>query len=212
MEWDKIIMKKKVAAVLFIIILLIINFSYASYTTKKTALYDVNISNNEYGNVNQVAENTVVVQTFTCNRNGLNAVEIMFGTYDRDNNTKLSYELSDVKGKVIAKGSFDQSELTNNAFYKIEFNKKFESKGKKFTITIRDNNTLYDEAVTILTSKGILKNTLSINGKYANEINNTDALVMRYLTTKFDMETYIVLTFFELFIFAFIKTIYKFLR
>ena len=205
-------MKKIVGSGIIIMILLVANFFYALTTSKNLAIYNEDISSDKYRTVGQMAENTVVTQTFKSKDKGLSAVEIMFSTYDRENNTVVEYQINNTNGTVVAEGSIDGSDLEHYKFYKINFKRINDSNNKIFKITLKDKNTAAGSAITILTTRETQPNDLSVAGNYSESIAETETLVMKVVNTNFDVETFIVLCSFELFIYAFIRIIYKFLR
>lgn len=203
---------KKIKYSIIIIILLALNFVY-SFTTKEQRIYDKTVEEGYYTNVGQIAESTIITQTFLCEKSSLTAFEIKFGNFGRTNQTELFYRLEEIQGDVVAEGTFDASEIDNNTFYKIKLPEKIESKNKEYKLVIGDNETSAGAGVTILkTSKSSHGLDLSVEGKYAEKVSETEALVMKILTYAFSLETFIILIFFEIFVVFFVKVLYKFLK
>lgn len=205
-------MKRKIIYALLIVVLLGLNFVYSYFNIKYQAIYDKTLEESTYSNVGQVADSTVIKQTFTCERKMLKSIEIKVMNYDRDNKTKLYYKVEDGDLNIVAEGTIDASKIDNNKFLEIEFDKKINSENVNYTLTIGDDKTADGMGITFYTAAKKGDGKLSVEGIHANTIKSNDALVMKLVTTSFDLETFIIITCFEMFIFLFIKILYKFLR
>lgn len=205
-------MKKKLISIIFIFILLALSAIY-SITDKVEFVYNKNIDNSNYTNLGEISGNTTVKQQFLCNRNGLCAVDIKFGTYDRKNSAILNYTIEDIDGNIMANGNIKTADISNNEFYHVKIPIIDNSKGKNYTLTITDNSAMNGNSVTIYTvPDNATNNTVKIIQNSNEKEINDSVIAMKFVTHGFDIETFIIMIFFISFIALFIKILYRFLR
>ncbi len=200
---------KKIRFIIIVIILLVFNTLY-SFVTKEEKTYNANISSGAYANIGGMTNDSVIVQSFHCSYNNLSELSLRFATFGRVNAGKITYVISNEKnGEEVAKGTLDTGKITNNEFNSIKFGRIKDSKNKDFVLTMTISGVVGEDVVTIYSTESSKKaGSLIING----EKQEGTALVLNAVCKKvFDVETFIVLVCFEIYIFFFLKLLYKYL-
>jgi len=202
-------MKRKLT-ILVIFIIIIIGSGLRAYGNWKTAIYNTDISTSAYESVDEIYNNTVIKQGFYCKYNGLSGFSIRVATYDWTNTSYLLYHVKEKKsGNIVAEGTISTEELKTNSFNEISFSKIDNSKDKEYILEIQDDNAKTGNGITIFkTEPGDLAGKLVVNDE---EITN-QALVVKVITHRFNIEYFIVFISLMLYIILFIKLLNKFLK
>jgi len=202
-------MKKKLTRIIIFIIIIVISVIHA-YGDWKESIYDTSIGSNSYGTVGEMYNNTVVTQEFQGRYNGFSGLSIRTATFDRENHSTLTYVIREKDtDKIVAEGTVDAAGLENNAFHTIAFDAIENSKNRKYILEIQDNDAKSENGITIsFTEKGENSEQLLVNGVELEE----QALVMKVVTTRFNVEDFIVFLGAILYIVLFIKLLNKFFK
>jgi hypothetical protein len=83
--------------------------------------------------------NNEIVQTFTANKNNLNAIALLLSTYKQQLSSRdfLNVKIYDETHNILADKNINLSTLNDNSFYKVNFDKQVEnSNGKQYTLIL----------------------------------------------------------------------------
>lgn len=197
--------KSIICTVLISVIMLIGAYVYA-HIDKMQMLYDESLDTSTYiatGNV----ESGIVEQTFLCKEGSLDGMNVKCQLFGDVTNVILKYQLFEEETDVVvAKGELAAVEIKNGQFNKLVFEEKvIETKGKKYTFRMQGVNVSEQQGVGFCYENKVEEGTkLSVAEE---EIQGT--LIAKTVTKRFDMETFVVVVSFIVFIYAFFKVLYK---
>lgn len=169
-----------------------------------------NIYGNEPDNSNFIAvqmdKNKGIVQAFNCGEEYFNGIELKIALFNEPLKGKMNYSLEDGKGKKLTSGSIEVADIKSGRIRKIKFDRKIKcNKDTTYVIKFSSDGLEEDKAIGLYYApQEGQKNELNINGEDTEGI-----LVMRTLTHRFDLETFIVVLGFIAYIAAFFKILYK---
>lgn len=148
----------------------------------------------------------VFEQSFVVEENILNGIEIMCLVGGDAENTELTYELVEAEGnEVVRSGEIDTKEIVSGKFYRISFDKIEDCKDKKYMFSMRQKISQENSGIAFYYAPNVEKNTrLKIDGQTVD-----GTTVMRGISHRFDLETFIVLLSFILYIILFMKFLIK---
>lgn len=201
---------KKIIMILFAVLLVVFVAVWRSYGDWARAIYDADISENDYSNVGELQGAALLTQETRSRYNNFSGFSIKISNLGQSVASELNYRITEKdSGKVLAEGIIDAARLDSEKFNIVKFDTVIEnSKDKYFLIQIQDNSTAAGSGITIYTSeRGENAGELTINGQSSNS-----ALVMRAINTRFNVQHFIVFTFLILYLAAFIRALNKFLR
>lgn len=217
--------RKTIIAIVIIAILMVFNIWYA-FVTKEVKLYDKSVDSGAYNKIINVNSDTVLTQDFKCKYENLSKVSIFLATNARTNAGEMNITITEKGTKnVLAKKSYDVSTLKDTEFNEFKFDTIKDSKNKELTMTLSfDFETEADTLVfykTIGSKEAGAQNIVEAGNAVAvtsagQEITDKETLsnpfVMKVYATKvFDLETILVLIVFEVYIYLFMKLLYKYL-
>ena len=217
--------RKTIIAIVIIAILMVFNIWYA-FVTKEVKLYDKSVDSGAYNKIINVNSDTVLTQDFKCNYENLSKVSIFLATNARTNAGEMNITITEKGTKnVLAKKSYDVSTLKDTEFNEFKFDTIKDSKNKELTMTLTfDFETEADTLVfykTIGSKEAGAQNIVEAGNAVVvtsagQEITDKETLsnpfVMKaYATKVFDLETILVLIVFEVYIYLFMKLLYKYL-
>lgn len=184
-------MKTIIYTVLMCVILLVGSFVYA-HIDKKNLLHDGSIDTSKYVPTGNLRDE-FLEQTFLCEENSLDGIVVKTQLFGDVSNVKVKYQLFELgSDKLIAEGKLAAKEMKNNQFSEFCFEKKVANTcDKKYTIRLMEEKTSDENGV----------------GFYHDKKDGT--LVAKTITKRFDLETFIMVISFVLFIWGFFKVLYK---
>ena len=183
-------MKKKIRVVLFAVILIVLAGCY-SIVDKNNAVYDKKVDNSDYVATVLLQDGTVT-QEFVSKENALDGVSMKLAATGDIDAIDVSYNIVDVSsGQIVAKGKSSLEKLKSGKFFKFKFSTINDTKNKSFEFTMRVDACDKNSSVTVYQTP-------------------RDAdLVLRAITHRFDIETFVVSICFLLYIVLFIGWLYK---
>ncbi|MNW44173.1 hypothetical protein D3C74_213960 [compost metagenome] len=140
-------MKRK--SILLLIVIFILLFS--SYLFNRHNKYEI-VQTLAEVTVGEVTRDVSIEQTFIADKNNLSAIEILFGTYNRINNSNLVIQLIDDKGDLLVNKEIQTSSLKDNQFKEFPFPRIGKSKGREYSILIGSENGFENNAITVWAS------------------------------------------------------------
>lgn len=200
-------MKSKVRIIIGSIIFILVAFLYA-HIAKTTAIYDKGVDTSEYGNTGALID-TQVQQEFMCVENSLDAIRIKCALNGNPQNTFLTYTLEDIEeDKVVAEGEVDASNAKVTKMFEFRFDTVENTANKHYRFTVNPKGASEVGALSFAFEHKVEKNTyMSLND---DVIEGT--LILKMVTDRFDMETFIVVLIFGVYIVFFFNFLYKLFR
>lgn len=187
------------------IVIIVIAYLYA-HIDKMNILYDKRVDTSEYMPTGIIGEH-VVEQTFIAVEDALDGIYIKCQIFGDVSEVVLKYHLSEEEsGKIVAEGSISGNDINGNLFTKLFFDKKVTGCiNKGYTFKIWEENPSSERGVGFSYEQKVEDGTkFAIDGEERN-----GTMIAKTITKRFDMETFIVLIAFILFIGAFIRVLYK---
>lgn len=200
-------MKKRLKYVIVAAVILIVSFLYA-HVDKKIPVYDAAADTSLYGNMGVLDAGFCVTQEFVCERPVLDGVSIKCGTIGSPVTATYQYQIMDASsGAVLREGTVDGSLIQNTRYYTIKFEQIEDCLDRELIFTFQSENASAANALTIYNvPKGDEQADL-----YLNEdefLGNT--LALRTVSHGFDVETFVSVAFCLVYLYLFIKVLYKF--
>ena len=170
---------------------------------KNNLLYDKNVDNSQYIPTGAVAK---IEQTFVGQEETLDGFRAKCQVIGDVTGMKVKYSLLNMEsGEKEAQGTADAEKIKNGRFYYFKFDTVKNCKGNKYKVIFENESV--DE------SKGIgfsfQPETETGTGLTIKGVNTTGTMIVKVVTERFDLETFIVLLVFILYVAVFIKFLYR---
>lgn len=125
------------------------------------------IVENNCGNTGGIYGENEVIQSFKYNGDIINQILIKAGTYARNNNGNLQFEINEANtDKTIWKGSKELSGLEDNSDIILDLNKKIERGNGEYYIRIYSDNCDETNSITVYyNNSSVHDGNLSVNGE-----------------------------------------------
>lgn len=195
-------MKKKIKSIAIALIVIALAFLYA-HIDKNTYLYDRNAELESYVQTGVLQEGETISQTFFCREEALDGINLKSTIVGSVDNVLLEYAIIDNETGEITKETAKGTEIKNNKFNEYTFPRINGAKDKSYTLTLSETGTDLSNGVSFYIDSTKAKESLSVKG---NETQGS--LVVRLISHRFDLETFIVLLGFIAFVVVFIKVLY----
>lgn len=200
-------MKSKIKVIIGSIIFIFAAFLYA-HIAKTTAIYDKEVDTSEYGNTGALID-TEVQQEFMCQEHTLDAIRIKCALIGNPQNTFLTYTLEDIdENKLVAEGKVDAGDAKVTKMFEFRFDTVDNTAGKHYRFTVNPEGASENGALSFAFEHKMENNTnMSLNGE-----NIDGTLILKMVTDRFDMETFIVVLIFGAYTVFFFNFLYKLFR
>jgi hypothetical protein len=86
-------------------------------------------------------------QTFIAARDNLSRIEVMMGTFGRENDQNVIFKLGIPNKKVILRKVFNASEVKNNLYHAISFSPQKDSKGKRYYFSFSSPDSTLGDSI-----------------------------------------------------------------
>ncbi|MEG2821922.1 MAG: hypothetical protein RR869_04710 [Lachnospiraceae bacterium] len=197
-------MKRKFKIVMGLVLFVAVAYLYA-HIDKTTIIYNESMDSSQYQTTG-ILDNKTVEQIFLSQEEMLDGVRVKCGVHGDITGIQLKFSLIDMKTqKVEAESIADATVIKNSKFFDLRFNQINGCKGKLYKVVIEEVGTTTNNGVSIFFAEGTEKDTKLVIGK--ESVDGT--LILKTLSHRFDMETFIVVLCFTLYIFLFLKFLYK---
>lgn len=197
-------MKKKIQIIVGIVVIVIASFLYA-HISKTHCIYDREIDTSDYKDV-PLLDGITVSQSFKVTENTLDGVRIKCRVNGNPENVNVEYVLKEVdSGEEIANGIVSGAAIKNSKFTDFEFSVVGNTNGKEyeFVIWAEDGD---EENNIVLCYEGMKETDTEL--KISEQIQE-GTLILKTVTKRFDIETFVILLIFVLYIIVFLKFLYR---
>ncbi len=196
-------MKKKLSWIILAVILIAFTCVYA-IVDKNNAIYDRTVDTSNYASIG-LEQGEMVSQSFTSKEDKLDGINIKMSVSGQADKKKISYVLKDEDGKKVASGSASLEKIKAGKFFGLKFDELTGCKGKKYTFELTTEQCEKDAQVIVYAVPGADKEkTLEVKGEKAEGV-----MVLRTITHRFDVETFVVTAIFILYVIFFIRWLSK---
>lgn len=201
-------MKSRIKTIIYTVlmcaIVLIGSYMYA-HIDKTQVLYDEEVDTTEYiatGNL----EGEFLEQVFVCKEDSLDGVSVKCQLFGDVSEVKIEYQLLEDSGKLVARSEIAAIEIKNNQLSKFLFEDKVTGcREKQYILRINQKNTTEENGVGFCYENNAKDDTeLTIGGE-----EKEGTLIAKTITKRFDVETFVVVVSFIVFIWGFFKVLYK---
>ena len=198
-------MRRKVSFVIAGAIIILLVFWYA-HIAKANLIYDKNVDTSDYKSTDSFM-NEKISQSFQSVENSIDGISVKARITGHPDNAVVLYKLIDVgTGDTVAQGKESAADIAGSKFHKFEFENKVEgTKGKNLDFVLEVSGEDNENYIAFCYEDKIEVNTeLSIDG-----IAQEGTLILKVITNRFDIETFIVLLLFIVYVTVFMKFLYK---
>lgn len=197
-------MKKMIRIIAGVIIVLGFSFFYA-HVDKNFYLYDRNIDSNSYINTGIIYGKEGITQPFLCESNVLDGMNVKCSLVGEVKDVVIEYSFMDKDtGEIVADGRFNASEIRNNKFNYFQIGQLTDTRGKEYVFSIYEKGSTEEAGVCFYVVGNEKDTELVVNGEREQGV-----LVSRAVGAQFDLETFIVVVAFAVYLIAFIRFLYK---
>lgn len=197
-------MNKKIKYIILSIIVLACCYLYA-HVDKTHDIYNSEIDSSMY--IAAVLNNNQSVsQAFVCPEEHLDGVTVKVSVNSALPDRKLVYTVCDTKGQELAVGEMPFQKIKSGRINKIMFEDSIQnSKLKEYVITFRPSGLKDGENVGIYYTPENENNS----GLLVEQEETEGTMVLRTITHRFDIETFIVVLGFVIYFVLFFRILYK---
>lgn len=198
------------------IIMIIVGMAYA-YGTWPRPIYNTDIGSLSYEKTDFLTTGSVMEQTFICGDNGFSGFTIKMLKQDGQEIGNYRWTVENVKtGKVVGKGIISETDTETRLFessnpqkqgmINVEMPKQENSKGKEYKLTLTAEEMKDVESVAVyITEKNSTKSELTVN----NNALPDKASIVKVNYKRFNVETFVVFLGIAVYLWVFIKFMYK---
>lgn len=197
-------MKKRIGAVIAIAAVLIGSYFYA-HIDKNVYLYDRATDSSEYAGLGVLYGENEIRQTFVSGEDQIDGINVKATIVGDAADVVVTYEVIDNETGDVTGGSVKGTEIQNNKFNVLELEQIRETAGKEYTLVLRETGSSEGNGISFYKDPAEAQNgTLTIGGEVSE-----GTLVVRTITQRFDLETFVVLLGFVAFIAVFMTVLYR---
>lgn len=198
-------MKNKLSFIIGLIAVVAFSVWY-SFTDITHKIYDNNVNTATYSDMGVFTDGQSIQQAFTCEEDELSGFLIKSSPAGDYTNAQITVTVTDPNtGEVVSTGTAVGSSVRARKLNRYEIEPITGCKGKEFVLTVTETNSSAGNGVTFFYQP----NEASIGGLLVNENPMAGSLVMKTVTTGFNVETFVVILISLLFIWAFLWFLYR---
>ena len=101
------------------------------------------------GVIDEITEGMTVTQHFLAKKDHFAGIGLLMATYNRDNSSQLEVSVSNEKGEKVYDQIINASEISDTAYYVVNFEDIGEACGESFTITVKSLDANEGNGITI---------------------------------------------------------------
>lgn len=196
-------MKKRIRLIIIAIVLVVLSGVY-SVIDKNNSVYDTSIDNSEFVSW-ELGQGDSVIQSFVSSEDALDGVSMKMSATGNIQDITAEFKLLDDKENVLVQKEISLEELESGKFFKVDFERQNQCKGKKYTAYIEVTHCDEMSKMVVYSTQGIMDNTEFLFTEESNE----NTMVLRTITRRFDVETFIVTLCFVLYVVFFMRWLTK---
>ena len=209
-------MMKAIKKVLIVILIIVAGVAY-SYGTWPRAIFNTNIGSLSYEKTDFLTTGSIVEQNFVCASKGFSGFTIKLLKQDGQQLGDYDWSVQEVEsGDVIAEGTIGEKDTQTRLFQssmpqkqgmiQVEIPRQENSKGKEYKLTLKATEMQDTESAAVyMTEKGNVSSELKVNG----EVVADRASIVKADCKRFNVETFIVFWGIGVYLWVFIKFMYK---
>ncbi len=189
-------MKSKTKTIIYTVLMCVVMtaFSYFyAHIDKNIYLYDRNADTATFQSTGIVTNGEKITQTFVSEENTIDGINVKLFLTGNVEDVVLYYALKDTQTGDVVENEVAATELVNNRFNQLEVRKLTQTEGKEYELILCAENADEENGI------GFYKTA-------------EDVLVARMICHRFDVETFIVSMTIIIFVYAFMKGLYKAFR
>lgn len=192
-------MKKKLGMIILSIGVLIFAYFYA-HIDKNMYLYDRNTDSADLIGIGIPAVGEEITQSFTCAEDSIDGINVKATVIGDVEHVSVEYSLLDKEnGDVVRTETVPGTEIKNNKFNVLKFQTLKDTKGKNFILRLSESGTTENDGISFYRCQGENQQEM-------------ETLVVRILTHRFDLETFVVFLGILAFIAGFMNVLYRMFR
>ena len=197
-------MKNKIKVIIVALILVVLAAGY-SIIDKNNAIYDTDVDSSDYGSL-ELEKRGNVNQEFVTFEERLDGLAVKLTASGNIDNIEVGYELEEKEtGKIVSEGTASLAELKNGKFFKFKFEQVTGCKDKVYVFHMHVDKCDEDSRIIVcVTDRAEDATSLLVNGEVRDS-----TIVLRTITHRFDIETFIVTICFIIYIVLFMRWLYK---
>ena len=185
-------MKKKLSMIVFAAVLIAFTCMYA-IVDKNNAIYDRAVDTSQYVALG-LEQGEMVSQSFISKEDRLDGLNIKMSVSGQAND-----------GVSVATGSASLEKIKAGKFFGLRFKELTECKGRQYTLELKAEQCEKDAQVIVYAVPGASEDAvLEVKGEQADGV-----MVLRTVTHRFDVETFVVTALFILYVILFIRWLSK---
>lgn len=197
-------MKKRVITFVMLCIVIVASYFYA-YIDCNSYIYDRNADTATFYGTGVLTENDRIEQTFAVKENTIDGINVKVSLAGDVQNVVLHCCILNDEKEEVAKTEVSATELQNNKFNRIRFSTIENTRGKQYMLVLQVENADEQNGVSFY-----IEPTQQENQRLSIDDNDTaGTLVVRMVSHRFDVETFVVLLGMITFVSAFMKMLYK---
>lgn len=195
---------KKIVSCLVIVVVVVLSFFYA-HIDKNSYIYDRNADTSTFYGTGILLEGQEIVQTFISEENTIDGINIKIATHGNVDEIFLCCKVLDDNKEEVGNVRVKGNDLENNKFNQIAIPTIFDTKEKQYTLVLSVENSDDLNGISFyIAQDNKEEQQLTVKN---SKVEGT--LVVRTISHRFDMETFVVLFGIIVFIMMFMKILYK---
>ena len=204
---DNLFNKKQLKKIILGLVIIVLAIMY-SKTYVKYNIYNPKIDNSKWLQINSLKDNHIK-QKFIAKENSIDGIQLFLSIGSVEEDALLYYTILDSNKNMLTESKVYQKDITPGRFNKLLFENKVQvKKGKTYYIELfqksKNENSFL---ISYMTPRA------SIGHTFYNSENETDGtIIVRSLTYRFSIETFIVFLVFSFVVIYFLRMIFYLFR
>ena len=125
-----------------------------SYRTWPAAIYDTNVDSAAYENVGELKDGASVEQSFLCEHNGLNAIEITASNLGFSSDVEYHWKVQETHSEeIVGEGILTIKDIDNSQKTVFHLEKQKNSKNKEYLFVIEAEAGETEHGITVMKTK-----------------------------------------------------------
>lgn len=196
-------MKKRLSWIILAVVLIAFTGVYA-IVDKNNEIYDRTVDTSQYVALG-LEQGEMISQSFVAKEDKIDGISLKLSVSGQATEKKISYQVKDENGNSVASGTVALDKLKAGKFFKLKFDEITGCRGKEYTFELTVDQCEKDAQVITYAVPGASEDApLEVKGEKADGV-----MVLRTITHRFDIETFVVTAVFLLYVVLFIRWLGK---